>query len=175
MKTTYTIGRDPQADIVINDGSDVVSRLHAILRFNGRKMTIEDRSKNGTHINGIRISSGVQVPVTRKDRITFSHVADLDWNSVPRPAASNLFIWLAVAVCVIALSTLGYIYRDCIFPKPAPEVKIDTLVVKDTVTIEKEVIKKVPVEVSSTDNKGGNEGKTDGPVTPKEEQQEIIF
>lgn len=175
MKTTYTIGRDPQADIVINDGSDVVSRLHAILRFNGRKMTIEDRSKNGTYINGIRISSGVQVPVTRKDRITFSHVADLDWNSVPRPASSNLFIWLAVAVCVIALITLGYIYRGCIFPVPDPEPKekIDTVVVKDTVTIEKEVIVKVPVQVS-----GGGKGPEsinppDGGDQPQ--NQEIIF
>ena len=56
MKKVYTIGRDPQSDIVINDNTDVVSRLHATIRIEGSKMFLIDQSQNGTYVNGMRMS-----------------------------------------------------------------------------------------------------------------------
>ena len=77
----YSIGREVGCDIVINDNSDVISRRHATLNVSPTgKMTIVDLSHNGTYVNGIRIAQNVPVPVTRKDNVSFAHVARLDWS-----------------------------------------------------------------------------------------------
>jgi pSer/pThr/pTyr-binding forkhead associated (FHA) protein len=90
---TFSIGRDLNCDIVMNDSTDVISRRHALLNvMPSGKMTIIDQSSNGTYVNGIRISQNVPVPVTRKDTISFAHVAKLDWNLVPK--SNQWMIWL---------------------------------------------------------------------------------
>ena len=49
------IGRSPASDIVLDDAS--VSRRHALLGRRGdRTMIFDDRSRNGVHVNGARIS-----------------------------------------------------------------------------------------------------------------------
>ncbi len=97
----YSIGREEGCDIVINDNTDVISRRHATLTVTSSgKMTITDLSHNGTYVNGIRISQNVPVPVTRKDNISFAHVARLDWNSIPN---SGAVIIQRIAVVVAAL------------------------------------------------------------------------
>ena len=101
----YSIGRDNGCDIVIDDQSDVVSRRHAILyvRLFGR-MTIVDQSHNGTYINGIRISSNVPVPVSRKDNISFAHIARLDWHLIPNPQKKVLWYSLAAIATLLIIS-----------------------------------------------------------------------
>ena len=48
---SYTIGRDPQSDIVVND--ERVSWKHAVLRLDNGAWLLEDTgSTNGTWING---------------------------------------------------------------------------------------------------------------------------
>ena len=70
-----SIGRDQECDIIINDATDVISRRHATLNISSSgKITIVDLSRNGTYVNGIRISPNVPVPVSRKDIISFAHV-----------------------------------------------------------------------------------------------------
>lgn len=99
----YSIGRDTACDICINDSTDVISRRHAILNVTPTgKMTIVDQSHNGTYVNGIRISPNVPVPVTRKDSISFAHVARLDWNRVPKSgmAIKYAVIGFGALVCV---------------------------------------------------------------------------
>lgn len=106
---TYSIGRDLNCDIVINDSTDVISRRHALLNITpSGKMTIIDQSSNGTYVNGIRITQNVPVPVTRKDIVSLAHVAKLDWNQIPK---SNQWIKYAigavVAVFIILCVVLG--------------------------------------------------------------------
>jgi DNA-binding NtrC family response regulator len=56
-----TLGRSPECDVVIEDGS--VSRRHALLRL-APEPTIEDLdSRNGTAVDGRRIDSGLAVPI----------------------------------------------------------------------------------------------------------------
>jgi pSer/pThr/pTyr-binding forkhead associated (FHA) protein len=104
---TYSIGRDLNCDIVLNDATDVISRRHALLNvLPSGKMTIVDQSSNGTYVNGIRISQNVPVPITRKDTISFAHVAKLDWNQVPKSNqwmkyALIGFAALVVVVCIV--------------------------------------------------------------------------
>lgn len=105
----YSIGREAGCDIVINDSTDVISRRHAILNVTPMgKMTIVDQSHNGTYVNGIRISPNVPVPVTRKDNISFAHVARLDWNRVPKSGQAIKYSIIGVAaLVVIAIAGFG--------------------------------------------------------------------
>lgn len=51
---SYTLGRDPQGDVVLDDAR--VSWRHATISFNGRSWVIEDHgSTNGTFVQGQRI------------------------------------------------------------------------------------------------------------------------
>ena len=105
---TYSIGRDLNCDIVINDATDVISRRHALLNVTSSgKMTIVDQSSNGTYVNGIRISPNVPVPVTRKDIISLAHVAKLNWSQVPK---ANQWIKYAVAGAIAVIIVLLVIF-----------------------------------------------------------------
>lgn len=99
---TYSIGREPGCDILINDATGVISRRHAILNIApSGKMTIVDQSTNGTYINGIRITPNVPVPVTKKDTVSFAHIAKLDWRLVP--SSSTLLKYILIGVAAVAL------------------------------------------------------------------------
>jgi len=98
----YSIGRDIDCNIVIDDRTDVVSRRHATLHVSPwGKMSIVDHSHNGTYVNGIRINSNVPVPVSRKDNISFAHIARLDWNMVSR--VYNPFLYVGAALIALLL------------------------------------------------------------------------
>lgn len=111
---SYSIGREETCNIIVSDPTQMVSRRHATLNVDGRRMTIVDSSTNGTYINGIRIQSGTPVPVTRKDVVSFAQVAELDWKCVPKEGNANLIV--ALAVCVLVLlgggSAWYFINRD---------------------------------------------------------------
>lgn len=101
---TYSIGRDLNCDIVINDSTDVISRRHALLNVTpSGKMTIIDQSGNGTYVNGIRISQNVPVPVTRKDIVSLAHVAKLDWNQIPKSNQWLKYVIGAIIAVVVIL------------------------------------------------------------------------
>ena len=56
----HVVGREPSADVWID--SSAVSRRHARLRVDGRRVAIEDLgSKNGTWVNGAPVSGVVDV------------------------------------------------------------------------------------------------------------------
>lgn len=121
----YSIGRETGCDIVINDTTDVISRRHAMLNVDSMgKMTIMDTSRNGTYVNGIRINANVPVPVTRKDNISFAHVAKLDWNLVPSSSSPMRYAMIAlVAVILGVCGVVGYNYLGGDQPaKPAPTI-----------------------------------------------------
>src|SRR5665811_671197 len=80
---TIKIGRNPDNDIVINDETTNVSGYHAILKvFEDGTFTICDKSTNGTFINGVKATKGIEVPVQKCDDVRFAKVASLDWKSL---------------------------------------------------------------------------------------------
>lgn len=100
MKKILTIGRGTQCDICINDSTDVLSRNHAILEIkSNNKYFIIDQSRNGTYVNGMRITPNEKVPITRDDVISFAHIRELDWSLVPKN--NNLSLWLGLAAAVV--------------------------------------------------------------------------
>lgn len=128
----YSIGREQGCDILINDRTDVISRRHATLNVETfGKMTIVDQSTNGTYVNGIRISPNVPVPVTRKDNISFAHVARLDWNLVPK-GGTDYLKWAAIGVFSLLL-IIGIAFGVNKFfasndPTPSPaELALDSI------------------------------------------------
>lgn len=63
-----TIGRDPTAEITINDTS--ISRKHALLRKNGTDYTIEDLgSANGTLINDQKLVASQPQTLSKEDMV----------------------------------------------------------------------------------------------------------
>lgn len=118
MNKVYTIGRDPSCDIVIVDTTDVVSRVHASLKVKGHgKYVLVDQGRNGTYVNGIKMSPNEEIPVTRKDVISFAHVTDLDWNQIPKEKSRGL-IWTIVALIVVAVAVA--VLYTVLNPEPAP-------------------------------------------------------
>lgn len=171
MKKIYTIGRDAGCDIVIPDNTDVTSRLHATIRVESNdKIYIIDQSRNGTYINGMKMSSNVEIPVSRKDVVSFAHIYNLDWSLVPKHKPNILKVSLVALFILIVLAAIaygGYIYlnKDKT-PEPVnnesdiqldptdgePEVKPDSVIVHDTIIVEKEkpeakVVEKDTVQV----------------------------
>lgn len=182
MKKTYTIGRDSQCDIVINDQTDVISRVHAILRIAGRrKMTITDQSCNGTYINGIRIASNVEVPVSRKDVISFAHIRDLDWSELPGAGHTGWKYLLVSLLSVFMLVGIGYgIYRQLNgnikpgMPEDKPQtampiakdtvIRTDTVMKRDTVFIQPPSKKEDQSQQAKTDSVKEAEKKKEGEI-----------
>ncbi len=103
----YSIGREESCNIVLQDRTNVISRRHATLTvMPSGKMTITDLSQNGTYVNGMRISSNVAVPVTRKDTISFAHIVQLDWNQIPQPASKAKYVAIAVVALILIVGAV---------------------------------------------------------------------
>lgn len=135
----YTIGREEGCDIVINDNTDVISRRHAVINVSSSgKMTIVDYSHNGTYVNGIRIAQNVPVPVTRKDNISFSHVARLDWSQIPNTRA--LVIRYGTLGLLAILLIIGGVwgYNACSNTTETPDPQPSTVVVDSTEQVQED-------------------------------------
>lgn len=101
----YLIGRWNEADIVINDESDQVSRKHAIAtRYFWGKLTLRDISANGTFLNGQPLSKNVEVKVQKNDSISLAKVWDFNLSSVPDPYKSKRVAAIfAIVLCIVLL------------------------------------------------------------------------
>ena len=76
----YTIGRDPSSDIVLQ--SSVCSRTHAIISISSNGIiTLEDKSTNGTSINGIFIQNR-SLQIQPNNIILFGAIEKLDWSKL---------------------------------------------------------------------------------------------
>ena len=180
-----SIGREQGCDIVINDSTDVISRRHAILNISSSgKITIVDQSRNGTYVNGIRISQNVPVPVTRKDIISFAHVAKLDWNAVPKSNSTMSYIIMGiVGVLVITCGLFAYQYMkpgdsdsnkgevtvtDTIANKKEEVKKDSTSIKKEPKELAKDSVVSKKQKSKEKEKKKKVEEKTPKPVAPKD-------
>ena len=168
MKKIYTIGRDEGCDIVIPDNTDIISRLHATIRVESNgKIFLTDQSRNGTYVNGMKMSSNVEIPVSRKDVVSFAHIYNLDWSLIPFQKKNTLRTMLVVVMSLAVLTGIAlgtkYLYDNNrqvapVEPQPIaepptviPEPEPDTVIVRDTVVV-----------------------KPEAPVAPKQEIKDTI-
>lgn len=148
MKKSYTIGRDTACDIIISDSTDVISRVHATIKVVGRgKYTIVDQSRNGTYINGIRMSSNEEIPVTRKDIISLAHVRNFDWDLIPEESNKNLYLYGGIALGVIIIAGLLILLM-----RPAPEQPIKQEVIENNEQVDEPKDDKTPTDSVKKDN-----------------------
>lgn len=85
---TYSIGRNPQADIILT--SNLCSRDHAKLTVSETsKIVLQDFSSNGTTVNGKKITNQT-TEVKQGDEILFAGIEKLDWNILDVPKAAPL-------------------------------------------------------------------------------------
>ena len=94
LLSPHMVGRSRLADLRITEPT--VSGEHAVLRWGGRAWELHDLgSRNGTTIDGRRLSSGERVALTRGSMIAFGH-PDNVWQLVDDSAPS-----------VVAVSSTG--------------------------------------------------------------------
>lgn len=73
LGTWISVGRQSDSEVMVNDFS--VSKAHARIRSNQEGFEVEDLgSKNGTMLNGVRITAAVSTPLNSGDRIRFGRV-----------------------------------------------------------------------------------------------------
>ena len=152
-----SIGRDQNCDIVINDSTDVISRRHAVLTISSSgKITIMDQSRNGTYVNGIRISPNVPVPVSKKDIFSSPKKANLEWKAAPATTNQPMrYILIGIITVVVAVCAwLGYTYYT---PDSTPTNKGS----QPTIEVQKD----------STDMKKEETAKKDSTDKAKEKEQ----
>ena len=102
-----TIGRNNACDIIIPDTSDLVSRKQAVLTYSFLgKMVLYDTSNNGTYVNGQKLENGKGICVTRKDRINFARIADLDWSEVKDPYRKTKITTIISFIVIVIVSIL---------------------------------------------------------------------
>jgi len=67
---TFKIGRNQDNDIVINDDTRTVSGYHAKLTvYDDGDFSLIDKSTNGTFINGVKMTKGLEVSFQKDDEV----------------------------------------------------------------------------------------------------------
>lgn len=141
------IGRNNTCDVIIPDTSDLVSRKQAVLTcsFWG-KMVLYDTSNNGTYVNGQKLKSGKGIQVTRKDKICFAQIADLNWNDVKDPFRKEKLVSIISAVTAIIISLIVGLW--ILQPKDDTQKQKKTEIVKEqgetATTIKPQVVEEQP-------------------------------
>ena len=95
----------------------------------------------------MKISSNIEVPVSRKDVISFAHIVDFDWSLIPKQRPKYLK-WVIIIVpfsIIVGLVSFYVLNLDKSTDTPTPvmenrteiskdTIKQDTIVQKDTIT-----------------------------------------
>ena len=141
-----TIGRNNACDIIIPDTSDLVSRKQAILSYSfWGKMVIYDTSNNGTYVNGQKLENGKGMPVTRKDKVTFARIADLDWNEIKDPYRKVKIIIAASMTVVVLLAVLLTFWLTRPIEDEVPNIPSSEVKGPTESTIQPKVVEEAPV------------------------------
>lgn len=103
-KAMYSIGSNFRNEIQIT--GHTVSRFHATLKIDkSGRAYIQDHSKNGTMVNGNRISSGQNVAIKRSDSVTCGGVPVDIKRYIPGSMMPKL---LVIAACLAAVVAVGF-------------------------------------------------------------------
>ncbi len=167
-----TIGRNNACDIIIPDTSDLVSRKQAVLTYSfWGKMVLYDTSNNGTYVNGQKLENGKGLRVSRKDKINFARIADLDWNEVKDPYKKTKIVsvicTIAVIVCAIILALWLSIPNEENLPTPT-QTELSSDKGETVTTVKPQIIEEEPKQQSTKKTKKKGNTKKGKSVTPND-------
>lgn len=109
VKGIYGVGKNQRNRYTLS--GDSVSRYHATFKeMKNGKWFIQDHSKNGTFINGNKITSNQDVPVKASDSIVCGTVPCP--NPVPSPAVPKWAWWTAGGAVAAILLVFAFIHVD---------------------------------------------------------------
>lgn len=178
MRKIYTIGRDEGCDIVIPDNTDVISRLHATIRVESNgKVFLTDQSRNGTYVNGMKMSSNVEIPISRKDVVSFAHIYNLDWSLVPKHRNNAKMILIVffgiIAVVGIAYAVTRFLHRPNVTPLLPNPVEKPFIPLVEEDSVKEESTPKDTVVVVKVEEKPKREEEKKDTVKNEKPQEEI--
>jgi hypothetical protein len=81
LRVQHTFGRQPETCATLLDQSDV-SRLHAVIGWDGDHWLLKDSSSNGTYRNGKRQKPGINHRLQRHDLIQFGGTHADNWEVI---------------------------------------------------------------------------------------------
>ncbi len=167
-----TIGRNNACDIIIPDTSDLVSRKQAVLTYSvWGKMVLYDTSNNGTYVNGQKLENGKGMRVTRKDKINFARIADLDWNEVKDPYKNTKIIAAICSIAIIVLATLLTLWFSMPEEENVPttiKTEVSSEKGETETTVQTNVVEEQPKSQSSPKAKKRGNTKKGKSVTPND-------
>lgn len=163
-----TIGRNNTCDIIIPDTSDLVSRKQAVLAyyFLG-KMVLYDTSNNGTYVNGQQLENGKGKRVTRKDKVNFARIADLNWDEVKDPyRKAKMFIAISSAILIIGILAMPFWLSQSKKTVSSPvNTEISTPTGETFTTVDPQPVKEQSNQSSKRKSKKNIKGKS---ITPED-------
>ena len=88
LRTLHAFGRHPSACRTVLRGADV-SKIHALIRWNVRRWEIQDQSRNGTFLDGMRLPAASWVPLAAGSEIVFGADIEACWRVLDVGAPFN--------------------------------------------------------------------------------------
>lgn len=83
LQREITVGRDRSCDIVLDNGCQYASRMHAMIYMDGNVLMYRDQSSNGTLVNNVLVR-GRAVPIRHGDTIMVAGRYPVSWNVIDR-------------------------------------------------------------------------------------------
>lgn len=156
-RRVVNIGSSPKNDLVIPGG--VVSRYHAtlIIDKNGKASIIDNKSTNGTKINGQKILAGRPTPVKRGDNVIVGEedITNRLEDILPKKSSAGKIAGIAAAAVVcIGLVVAGILTWPWFTPKPVAPSDNSVLLVHNVYHYTLELADnpyKIPIKIT-TDN-----------------------
>ena len=102
-KTIVNIGTNYRNDVVVN--SAAVSRYHACLKIakNGKAFLIDNGSRNGTQVNGVKITSGKPERIKRGDNVICGGEDITEQLQQYLPSTVPAWGWATMGVAAVAI------------------------------------------------------------------------
>lgn len=150
---SFSIGTSSDNKIVLTDPTAHISRHHATLKLKpDGHYYIYDQSTNGTYVNGVKIKTKVDFPVSTTDTISFAQLRNLDWSKVtdipnamippiapspkvvqspPQPTYESSSNWTTILFVVAAVVGIGWYFYSQKPDEPTAQTEViqpDTVV-----------------------------------------------
>lgn len=136
LKPYHVFGRSARhADCVLPTPN--VSLIHACIRWSGLKWTLVDESRNGSYINGRRLTKNHPTPLNLGDKLCFGTLDMAPWTVVDLAAPADLLLPLSLGQNTIRLEPFQNLPNDaeplaCIYRSPDGQWVEET---KDGITL----------------------------------------